>query len=86
MAWASPTAAFERPKARGNRSSLLGGEKRISPRFKLITENYAALGGGFVSGGLRFIRGHGTLDLGVATLVGADHLLVAPVFRFAWSL
>jgi len=75
-------------KAEGARKPLvlLGGEKRISPRFKLISENYAALGGGLVSGGLRFMRGHGTLDLGVATLVGADHLLVAPIFRFAWSL
>lgn len=64
---------------------MLGGEKRIAPRVKVITESYAGLGGGLVSGGVRFMRGHGTLDLGVATLVGADRPLYAPIFRFAWS-
>jgi hypothetical protein len=75
-------------QAEGARSPLvmLGGEKRLTPRFKVITENYAGLGGGLLCGGLRFMRGHGTLDLGVATLVGADRPLVAPIFRFAWSL
>jgi hypothetical protein len=64
---------------------LLGGEKRLTPRLKLLTENYAGSGAGLLSGGLRFTRGRRTFDLGVAAFLGADHPLVAPVFRFAWS-
>ena len=44
---------------------MIGGERRVSPRVKLITENYLARGGGLVNGGLRLFRSHASLDLGL---------------------
>jgi hypothetical protein len=65
---------------------MLGGEKRLTPRLKILTENYAGFGGGLLCGGLRLTRGRGTFDFGFAAVVGADRPLVAPIFRFAWNL
>jgi hypothetical protein len=65
---------------------MLGAEKRLTPRLKLLTENYAGFGGGLLSGGLRLTRGRGTFDIGAATLVGGSSPMVVPIFRFAWNL
>jgi hypothetical protein len=64
---------------------MLSGETRVSPRRRLITENYVGRGGGLVMGGVRYTRGHGTFDLGLAKLFGRDTMIV-PIFRFAWNL
>jgi hypothetical protein len=65
---------------------VLGAEKRLTPRLKVLTENYAAAGGALLCGGLRLTRGRRTLDVGVATLVGAGSPMAVPILRFAWNL
>ena len=52
---------------------MLGGERRVSKRMKLVTENYVFKGGGFASGGVRFFGEKLSADLGlVAPLFGDD--------------
>jgi hypothetical protein len=65
---------------------MLSGEKRVSPRLKLISENYAGPGGGLVMGGVRATRGHGSFDLGLARVIGGRNITIVPILRFAWNL
>ena len=44
---------------------MLGGERRVSRRIKLITENYVFKGGGFASGGVRFFGEKLSADIGL---------------------
>jgi hypothetical protein len=63
---------------------LLGGEKRVSPSVKLITENYVTRGGGLVAVGLRLIRDRVTWDLGLGADLGGGVMVAWPVVRFSW--
>ena len=55
---------------------MIGGEHRVSRRVKVVTENYAFKGGGFVSGGVRFFGEKLSADFGlVAPLFGDDFIL-----------
>lgn len=56
--------------------AMLGGERRVARGIKLVTENYAFKGGGFVSGGVRFF----------GTKLSADIGLVMPLFEGAMLL
>ena len=59
---------------------MLGGERRVSRRVKLVTENYVFKGGGFVSGGVRFFGERLSADIGlVAPLV--DDTFVFPMIN-----
>ncbi len=65
--------------------AMLGGERRIGPRFKLITENYVFNGGGIVSGGIRFIGDSLTADLGLFAPLGAGGVVALPIVNFVWK-
>jgi len=54
--------------------AMIGGERRVSRRMKLVTENYLFPGGGFVSGGVRFLGEKLSADFGfVVPLFGDFH-------------
>lgn len=64
---------------------MIGGERRASRRIKWITENYIWNGGGFVSGGVRFLGDSLSADLGLVSPLGIDELYVFPVMNFVWK-
>ena len=64
---------------------MIGGEKRASRRIKWITENYIWNGGGFVSGGVRFLGESLSADLGLVSPLGIDEFFVFPVMNFVWK-
>ncbi len=70
----------------GNTTALVmvGGERRIGPRLKLMTENYVHEAGGLVCVGVRFLGDRLSADLGLASPIGEDHLIVFPVVNFVW--
>jgi hypothetical protein len=65
--------------------AMLGGERRISPRFKLITENYVFNGGGILSGGIRFLGDSLSADLGLFVPLGAGGFVALPIVNFVWK-
>lgn len=64
---------------------MIGGERRASRRIKWITENYIWNGGGFVSGGVRFLGDSLTADLGLASRLGIGEFFVFPMMNFVWK-
>jgi hypothetical protein len=62
----------------------VGGERRVSPRIKLVTENYVARGGGMAIGGVRVIRTREVIDVGLAAMFSAGYVFVFPTLRMAW--
>jgi hypothetical protein len=69
----------------GSAVVMIGGERRASRRIKWITENYIWNGGGFVSGGVRFLGESLSADLGLVSPLGIDELFVFPVMNFVWK-
>lgn len=69
----------------GTAVMMIGGERRASRRIKWITENYIWNGGGFVSGGVRFLGDSLTADLGLVSPLGIDEFYVFPVMNFVWK-
>jgi hypothetical protein len=66
--------------------AMIGGEKRLSSRVKLLTENYVFNGGGILSGGIRFLGESLSADLGLfAPLSGFDGLVALPIANFVWK-
>jgi hypothetical protein len=66
--------------------AMIGGEKRVGRRIKLITENYVFNGGGILSGGIRFIGDSLSADLGLfSPLNSFDGLLALPIANFVWK-
>jgi hypothetical protein len=65
--------------------AMLGGERRISPRVKLITENYVFNGGGILSGGIRFLGDSLSADLGLFVPLGAGEVIALPIVNFVWK-
>jgi energy-converting hydrogenase Eha subunit B len=53
---------------------MLGGEARVGPRTKFLSENYFLVGesGVLVSGGIRFWGERLSADAGVGTIIGGD--------------
>lgn len=68
---------------------VLGGERRISRRVKLITENWFGVNdgvSGFASGGVRFIGDRLSADLGLGGMIGADDVgCCLPLVNFVWT-
>lgn len=64
---------------------MIGGERRASRRIKWITENYLWKGGGFVSGGMRFLGESLSADLGLVSPLGIDEFFVFPIVNFVWK-
>jgi hypothetical protein len=60
---------------------MLGGERRVSRRIKLVTENYAFKGGGFASGGLRFFGEKLSADFGLVMPLFTDETFVFPMIN-----
>ena len=66
---------------------MIGGERRISPRVKLITENWLSVNpgvNGLVSGGFRFIGDRLSADLGFAGIAGEGGCCL-PLVNFVWA-
>jgi hypothetical protein len=60
---------------------MLGGERRVSRRIKLVTENYVFKGGGFASGGLRFFGEKLSADFGLVMPLFTDEAFVFPMIN-----
>jgi len=65
--------------------AMFGGEKRVSPRIKLISENYVFNGGGVLSGGVRFLGESLSADLGLFIPLGAGDAIALPIANFVWK-
>ena len=65
---------------------LLSGDRRVSPRMRVMTENYFIPGaGGMVTVGLRFQGRSGSLDLGLAAPFASGGLLaVGPIINWGY--
>jgi len=75
-------------KGKGSEQSLvamLGGEKRVSPHIKLVTENYVIDGHLLVSGGIRFLGERLSADFGLVTVPEALPLAF-PMINVVWKL
>ncbi|HRN53230.1 MAG TPA: hypothetical protein PK788_07005 [Gemmatimonadaceae bacterium] len=67
---------------------MLGGERRISRRVKLITENWFAVNPGvtgLMSGGVRFIGDRLSADFALGGLTGTEGACCLPMLNFVWS-
>lgn len=64
---------------------MIGGERRLGRRVKLITENYFWNGAGIVSLGVRFLGDRLSADVGVFAPTDGHHLIAAPVVNFVWK-
>ena len=66
---------------------VLGGEKRVSRRIKLITENYVLPDavGVVVSGGVRVIADRFNTEIGVLGVVAGDEYCCVPLLNFSYS-
>jgi hypothetical protein len=67
---------------------MLGGERRVGRRFKLITENWLVPGdGGAVSAGLRRMGDSWTVDYGIMAVFGdgAEEVPYFPIVSFSYA-
>ena len=63
--------------------AMIGGERRVAPHLKVITENYIWQNGeGILSGGVRFMGERLSADLGLAMPIGEG--FVFPVVSFVY--
>lgn len=65
----------------GSGVAMLGGERRVSRRIKLVTENYVFKGGGFASGGLRFFGEKLSADFGIVVPLFEDETFAFPMIN-----
>ena len=65
---------------------MIGGERRLSTRTTLITENYLfpEIGSATVSGGVRLPRGRFATDLGLMVFVFDKGVVPGPVVNLSW--
>ena len=86
---ASVTAGFGygyESSDRGTWIGMVGGDKRVGRKVKLLAEGYLWQGGeGILMGGVRFFGARLSADLGVVTAVGGDDTLVFPVVTVVWT-
>jgi energy-converting hydrogenase Eha subunit B len=68
----------------GSAVVMVGGERRVTRRMKLLTENYVFDDGAILSAGVRFIGDRLSADLGLAVPIGAEESIVFPVVNFVW--
>ncbi len=80
--------ASEDERHSGSAVVMFGGEKRISKRLKLVSENYLFGGGGIglLSGGLRFMGERLSADLGLVSPLGIDGFFVFPMINFVMKM
>lgn len=65
--------------------AMLGGERRLSRRVKVITENYVFNGGGILSAGFRFLGQSLSADLGLFVPVAAGDFVALPIVNVVWK-
>lgn len=65
---------------------MVGGEKRVSRRFKVVTENYWFSNVGLVSGGFRYMGERFAADLGLVAPLAGDDIFVFPMLNFVWKI
>lgn len=65
---------------------MLGGEKRLSKRLKIVTENYWFEGNGLASVGWRFMGERLSADIGLVAPLGGDVTFVFPMINFVWKI
>jgi hypothetical protein len=58
---------------------LVSGERRVSRRVKLLTDNYVLRGGGMIGAGIRIFGKRRAVDLGVATPIGGNVFYPFPI-------
>ncbi|MFN8062478.1 MAG: hypothetical protein U0Q12_25225 [Vicinamibacterales bacterium] len=63
---------------------IVGGERRITARVKLISENYVRRDLVLPGGGVRLIRGPLSIDLGLTAVLTESFAMPAPMLRIAW--
>jgi len=63
---------------------MIGGERRLGARVKIVTENYAFRHGGIASIAVRLLSRRFSTDLGVFAPVGGGAVVFAPVVNFVW--
>ena len=64
---------------------IVGGERRVSRRIKVVTENYVFRDGGLVSGGVRFLGERLSVDLGMVSPIGVGEFFAVPIINFVWK-
>lgn len=64
---------------------MVGGERRVSRRIKLVTENYVFKDGGLASGGVRFLGERLSVDLGLVSPLGVGEFVAVPIINFVWK-
>jgi hypothetical protein len=64
---------------------MVGGEHRVARRLKLVTENYAFRGGGFLSGGVRLLGERMTVDFALVTPLATEQFIAFPLVNFVWT-
>jgi hypothetical protein len=67
---------------------MLGGERRVSRRVKLITENWFAVNpgvSGLLSGGFRFVGDRLSADFAFAGATGVESACCVPLINFVWT-
>ena len=65
--------------------AMIGGERRISRRVKLVTENYLFEAGGVASVGVRFLGDRLSADLGMFAPLSSEEVFLAPIVNFVWT-
>jgi hypothetical protein len=88
--WGYATAAGSSSGLSSDPVIMLGGERRLRRRVKLVTENWIYAGdgavGGLFSGGFRFIGDRLSADLGVGGFRGdGDGFCCLPLVNFVWN-
>jgi hypothetical protein len=63
---------------------LIGGERRVGRRIKVVTESYVFRDGAMVSVGGRWITRSFSFEAGILTPIGGDGLYPGPFFNFIW--
>jgi hypothetical protein len=71
----------------GSAILMLGGERRMSPHTKFITENYISTktGRGLAMFGVRLMGDRLATDFHMVTPIGADELIAFPSLNFTWK-
>jgi hypothetical protein len=65
----------------GSAVVMIGGEHRLTKRLKLVSENYAFKGGGFISGGVRLFGEKLSADFGLVLPLFDDARVLIPMIN-----
>ncbi len=69
----------------GSTVALVGGERRLSRRLKLITENYVLTGGAVLSAGIRLLGESLSADIGLIAPFDTSDFIAFPIVNFVWK-